>query len=229
MEQSIDVDQAAAEGGDDQQLAELRQPYGHDQLDEHAVDQDPIAQFRHWLDDALNGPIVEPNAMVVATATLDGVPTARTVLLKALDERGFVFYTNYRSDKAAEMEANPRAALVFPWHPMERQVRVVGPVARIAAEESDAYFASRPRESQLGAWASPQSDVVADRAALDAAYDEVVERFGDDGVIARPEHWGGYRVEPEAVEFWQGRTGRLHDRLRYRRTPEGWALERLAP
>lgn len=227
------LDTWLASGGemkfDDRELAALRQSYRRGELTEDLVDADPIQQFRTWLHDAIAAGVAEPNAMVLATADGDGVPSARTVLLKGLDETGLVFYTNYSSDKAAELDANPHAALVFPWHAMERQVRLAGPVARVDRSESAAYFATRPRESRLGAWASHQSTVVADRAALDRAYDEAEARWPDDAEIPLPDFWGGYRLRPESVEFWQGRVGRLHDRLRYRRTTEGWTLERLAP
>ena len=210
-------------------LAALRRRYARGELDEADLASDPLTQFAAWLDDALAGEVPEPNAMVLATATPDGVPSARTVLLKGLDERGFVFYTNYESAKAADLDANPRAALVFPWHAMERQVRVTGTVERVSREESAAYFASRPRDSRLGAWASPQSQVVADRATLDRAYAEVEGRWGEDEEVPLPDFWGGYRVRPETVEFWQGRHGRLHDRIGYRREGESWVVERLAP
>jgi pyridoxamine 5'-phosphate oxidase len=210
-------------------LAALRRRYARGELHEADMAPDPLIQFAAWLDDALAGQVPEPNAMVLATITPDGFPSARTVLLKGLDDRGFVFYTNYESAKAADLEANPRAALVFPWHAMERQVRVRGTAERISREESAAYFASRPRDSQLGAWASPQSQVVADRASLDRAYAETAERFAGTEDVPLPDFWGGYRVRPEVVEFWQGRQGRMHDRVRYRRTEEDWIMERLAP
>lgn len=187
-----------------------------------------LDQFQRWFADAVAANLPEPNAMVVATADLAGRPSARTVLLKGYDERGLVFYTNYESRKGTEVLANPYASLVFPWIPLHRQVVICGRVSRVDRAETEAYFAARPRDSQLGAWASPQSRVVPDRAALDRVYEQTQARFPD-GVPAPP-HWGGLRVEPETVEFWQGRTGRLHDRLRYRRTAEGvWIIERLAP
>jgi pyridoxamine 5'-phosphate oxidase len=185
--------------------------------------------FRAWMHDAVRAGLHEPNAFVLATAGVDGMPDSRIVLLKGLDERGFVFFTNYSSRKGEELAANPRAALLFPWHPLERQVRVEGTVGRLSVEENDVYFASRPRAAQIGAWASPQSQVVHDRAELDRRYDVVAARFGDEGEIPRPDHWGGYCVEPGTVEFWQGRIGRMHDRLRYRRGDAGWVTERLAP
>jgi pyridoxamine 5'-phosphate oxidase len=189
---------------------------------------DWVTQFDRWFADAVAAGLPEPNAMVVATADPRGRPSARTVLLKGYDERGLVFFTNYRSRKGAEALANPYASLVFPWFPMHRQVVVGGGVAPVDRTETEAYFVTRPRDAQLGAWASPQSQVVEDRAALDRAYDETKTRFPD--AVPAPPEWGGLRVMPDTVEFWQGRTGRLHDRLRYRRTDEGvWIIERLAP
>jgi pyridoxamine 5'-phosphate oxidase len=166
--------------------------------------------------------------MVVATVSPRGVPSARMVLLKGMDARGFVFFTNYESRKAGELDENPACALLFPWHPLERQVRIEGRAARLDDEESAAYFGTRPRGSQIGAWASPQSQVVGSRAELDERYAAAQARFGD-GEVPRPPYWGGYRDAPEAVEFWQGRRGRMHDRLRYRRADGSWVIERLAP
>ena len=186
-------------------------------------------QFGTWFADAAAYGLPEPNAMLVSTASAEGRPSARTVLLKEYDERGFVFFTNYESRKGTELGANPYASLVFPWFPMQRQVIVTGAVERVTRAETEDYFASRPRGSQLGAWASPQSSVVPDRAAVDDAYAAAEERFAD-GPVPAPEHWGGFRVVPETVEFWQGRSSRLHDRLRFRRTEkELWVVERLAP
>ena len=205
-----------------------RHDYDNGALRETDVAADPLLQFSRWLDDARAGSIREPNAMTLATATAEGAPAARIVLLRAIDERGFVFFSNYDSRKGGELAANPQAALLFFWEPLERQVRIEGHVTRVSAAESDAYFASRPRGSQLGAWASPQSAVLADAAALEDALAAVEARFSD-RPVTRPPHWGGYRLSPTLLEFWQGRPGRLHDRLRYRRTDEGWLLERLAP
>ncbi len=191
---------------------------------------DPVAQFRRWFDDALAAAVPEPEAMNVATIGDDGGPNSRMVLLKQFDERGFVFFTNYDSQKGREAAARPAAALTWRWFPLERQVRARGRAERVSAEESDAYFATRPRGAQIGAWASPQSQVLADRQELEARVAEVTARFRD-GPIPRPQWWGGIRVVPASVEFWQGRESRLHDRLRYRRDQpaEEWQVERLAP
>lgn len=217
--------------GDTVAPAAMRNEYAADQgLSEADLAPDWRTQFDRWFADAVAFPLPEPNAMVVATADAAGRPSGRTVLLKGYDPEGFVFYTNYDSRKGAEATANPWASLVFPWFPMQRQVVVTGQVARVDRAETEAYFASRPRGSQLGAWASAQSRVIADRAALDDAYAAVVERFAGVEPIPAPPHWGGLRVRPETVEFWQGRASRLHDRLRFRRTEGGgWVTERLAP
>jgi pyridoxamine 5'-phosphate oxidase len=189
---------------------------------------DWTSQFAAWFADASAFGLPEPNAMIVATAGPDGRPSARTVLLKGYDASGFVFFTNYESRKGGDLAGNPYASLVFPWFPMQRQVIVAGAAERVSRHETEEYFASRPRGSQLGAWASPQSRVLPDRAAVDDGLAAAVRRFGD-GPIPPPPHWGGFRVVPESVEFWQGRTSRLHDRLRFRRTSSSWTLERLAP
>jgi pyridoxamine 5'-phosphate oxidase len=210
-------------------LEEMRRTYGLGELLEEQVDPDPVAQVRRWLDDAVSFGIAEPNAMVIATADADGRPSARTVLLKQLDERGFVFYTNQQSRKGDELAANPRCALVFPWHAMERQVRVEGTADKLNTEEVETYFRSRPRESQLGAWASQQSQPVPSREELDLQYASYDRQFPEGSEIAVPYFWGGYRIRPDVIELWQGRTGRLHDRLRYRRTETAWTLDRLQP
>jgi pyridoxamine 5'-phosphate oxidase len=214
-------------------LAALRREYGDRGLDAPDLEAEPIAMFRRWLDATVEAGVHEPNAMVVSTVSADCTPSSRVVLLKGVDERGFVFFTNYESDKARELDANPAAALLFPWHDIQRQVRVVGTASRVSQEESEEYFGSRPRESRLGAWASPQSRVVASRSALDERYGGVLAQFAEVDDVPLPPFWGGFRVEPSAVEFWQGRKGRLHDRLRYRRAePDAhapWVVERLAP
>jgi pyridoxamine 5'-phosphate oxidase len=210
-------------------LEEMRRAYGLGELLEGDVDPDPVAQVRRWLDDAVSFGIAEPNAMVIATADADGNPSARTVLLKHLDEHGFVFYTNRQSRKGDELAVNPRCALVFPWHAMERQVRVEGTADELSTDEVEAYFRSRPRESQLGAWASQQSQPVPSREELDLQYASYDRQFPEGTEIPVPYFWGGYRVRPDVIELWQGRTGRLHDRLRYRRTGDTWTLDRLQP
>lgn len=192
------------------------------------MNRDPIEQFRRWFDEALNANLHEPNAMTLATASNDGKPSARIVLLKGCDERGFAFYTNYEGRKANDLDENPRAALVFYWGELERQVRIEGTVSRISDQESDEYFASRPRGSQLGAWASEQSQPAERRGSLEEKLRSLEAEYAD-REVPRPPFWGGYRVEPEAVEFWQGRENRLHDRLVYRRTDGGWRIERLQP
>lgn len=207
----------------------MRRTYGLGELLEEQVDPDPVAQVRRWLDDAASFGIAEPNAMVIATVGADGRPSARTVLLKHLDERGFAFYTNQQSRKGDELAANPRCALVFPWHAMERQVRVEGTAGKLSTDEIEAYFHSRPRESQLGAWASQQSQQVPSREELDLQYASYDRQFPEGSEIPVPYFWGGYRVRPDMIELWQGRTGRLHDRLRYRRTETAWTLDRLQP
>jgi pyridoxamine 5'-phosphate oxidase len=212
---------------DDLDLASLREEYASAGLAESDLAADPITMFRGWLAEALGAGLHEPNAMVVATVGADFAPSARMVLLKGLDERGFVFFTNTRSRKGTELAANPRCSLLFPWHPLERQVRVDGSASPLADEDAAAYFAVRPRGSQLGAWASRQSRPVGSRDELARAFDEVSARFP--GEVPVPEEWGGYVVRPEVVEFWQGRPGRMHDRLVYRRVEAGWTTERLAP
>jgi pyridoxamine 5'-phosphate oxidase len=216
-----------------QDLGRLRREYGDHGLDVPDLEPDPITMFRRWFDDTVEAGLHEPNAMVVATVSPEGRPSARMVLLKGVDARGFVFYTNLASRKGEEIGANPAVSLLFPWHDLQRQVRVEGTASRVSPEEDEAYFSSRPRGSQLGAWASPQSQVVASRAALDERYGGVLARFADLDAVPLPPFWGGFRVGPEVVEFWQGRKGRMHDRLVYRRSEDDahapWAVVRLAP
>lgn len=213
-------------------IADLRAEYSRGELDEASAHADPLQQFARWWDEATRSEIREVNAMTLATAAADGRPSARTVLLKDFDARGFVFYSNYASRKGQELEANPRASLLFFWKELERQVRVDGRVERVSAADSDAYFSSRPLASRIGAWASPQSEVISGKAWLLARAAEMGLRHGLSP--ARPPHWGGFRVLPEVIEFWQGRPSRLHDRLRYRLQEQGtgtavWLRERLAP
>jgi pyridoxamine 5'-phosphate oxidase len=208
-------------------IEDLRKEYKRDALDEAHVDLDPIKQFARWWDEALAADIPEPNAMTVATADASGRPSARTVLLKGFDASGFVFFTNYESRKGGELAANPFAALLFFWRELERQVRIEGAVERIAEGESDTYFRSRPLASRIGAWASPQSKVISGRAWLMARAAEMGFRHGPSP--SRPPYWGGYRVIPTLLEFWQGRPSRLHDRLRYTRDGTAWTCARLAP
>lgn len=209
-------------------IAHLREEYRRERLDESDVAADPFQQFHHWFTQAREAEVLEPNAMALATADADGTPNCRMVLLKEADARGFVFFTDYRSVKGEELTANPLATLCFWWGPLERQVRIGGTVERITVGESAAYFATRPRGSRLGAWASAQSTVIESREALEARHEALdAEHPGED--VPLPEHWGGFRVLPQWFEFWQGRPSRLHDRLRYTPQRGGWVLERLSP
>jgi len=197
-------------------------------LDENTIDRDPIKQFQIWFNDAIAAKLPLPEAMTLATATPDGRPSARMVLLKQVDHDGFVFYTNYRSAKAEQLDGNPYAALVFYWAKLDRQVRVEGSVVKTSTQESSEYFSTRPRESQIGAWASEQSQAILSREVLEQRAQEL-EAMYRDREVDRPEHWGGYRVKPERIEFWKSRIGRLHDRILYQRSANGWTITRLAP
>lgn len=212
---------------EDPEIAALRREYAAGGLVESDLAADPITMFGAWFRTVREANLHEPNAMVLSTVSAQGRPSSRMVLLKGFDDEGFRLFTNVRSRKGTELAANPACSLLFPWHLLERQVRVDGTAERLPDEEVAAYFASRPRGSRVGAWASHQSRPVADRAELEAAYAEYDERFPDE--VPVPEEWGGYLVRPEEVEFWQGRPGRMHDRLLYRRTASGWVTERLAP
>jgi len=210
-------------------LSDLRREYALAGLKESDLDSNPFRQFDKWFQQALAAGLPEPNAMTLATATLDGKPSARVVLLKGFDEQGFVFFTNYESQKGRELAANPQAALVCYWTELERQVRIVGQVSRVSAEESEAYFQSRPLGSQLGAWASQQSEVVGGRKILEDRLERLTQEY-QTKLVPLPPYWGGYRVAPETIEFWQGRPNRLHDRLRYTlQSGNQWLIERLSP
>ncbi|HHT33739.1 MAG: pyridoxamine 5'-phosphate oxidase [Proteiniphilum sp.] len=209
-------------------LHKMRREYDSGALQEQEMAADPMEMFARWLEEAIAAGIDEPNAMTLATATPEGKPSARVVLLKEMTRNGFTFFTNYRSRKGEELRLNPYAALVFDWHEMARQVRIEGAVEQLPPDESDAYYLSRPENARIGAWTSPQSRVVADRGELDALQREVEQRFAQEP-LPRPDHWGGYLVRPERIEFWQGRPNRMHDRLVYEKNEEEWSLQRLAP
>jgi len=209
-------------------IGNIRRDYTLARLDEASVDPDPLIEFARWFEEALKAEARDPNAMTLATANATGVPSARIVLLKGFDGRGFVFFTDYRSRKGAELAENPRAALVFYWPELERQVRITGGTAPVERQESETYFRSRPRASRLGAWISHQSQVIAGRQELDDRVPEMERRYpGDD--VPLPAYWGGFRLRPESIEFWQGRVSRLHDRIRYVRKGDSWRIERLSP
>jgi pyridoxamine 5'-phosphate oxidase len=208
-------------------LFDRRKEYRSRTLDESSVDPDPLRQFARWMEEAESAEVPEATAMVLATTDGHGHPTARVVLLKAVD-RGFVFFTDYRSDKAMDIAANPHVAMVFFWQPLERQVRVIGIASQVSPEESDRYFATRPQGSQIGAWASRQSDVIPDRHWLEQRWETAAQRFAG-SAVPRPDHWGGYRVHPTELEFWQGRESRLHDRIHYQLENDAWRVSRLSP
>jgi pyridoxamine 5'-phosphate oxidase len=210
-------------------IADIRKEYMLETLNEADVAKDPLSQFKKWWDEACNSNINEVNAMTLATANASGKPSARIVLLKGFDERGFIFFTNYESHKAKDFDENPQAALIFFWKDLERQVRIEGIVSKINETESNAYFESRPAESKIGAWASPQSSVISSRRIIESNFLEVEKRFASKA-IERPPHWGGYIVKPNLIEFWQGRQSRLHDRIQYTAAIDAtWKIERLAP
>jgi pyridoxamine 5'-phosphate oxidase len=210
-------------------IADLRREYSSRELTEEEAGMDPFALFHQWFDQAIAAELTDPNAMTLATATRDGIPSARVVLLKALDSRGFTFFSNYDSRKGQEMSNNPRVALVFLWHQLERQVRVEGVVEVVTPAESDAYYVTRPLGSKLGAWASRQSEVIPSREYLERQHADLMRKYHD-GIVPRPPNWGGYRVLPTAIEFWQGRISRLHDRILFTRQADGsWARVRLSP
>ncbi|MBA2248606.1 MAG: pyridoxamine 5'-phosphate oxidase [Chitinophagaceae bacterium] len=212
----------------DHNIADIRKEYRLQTLLENNVDPDPIQQFKKWWDDAIESHIEEVNAMTLATSTKDGRPSARMVLLKEVQDNGFVFFTNYESKKGKNLLENPQASLVFFWKELERQVRIEGIAKKISEKDSDDYFILRPEESKIGAWSSPQSQVISSREILEKNFEKYIDEFAD-GTILRPPYWGGYVVQPAVIEFWQGRPGRLHDRLQYTAVNDGWKLERLAP
>ncbi len=207
----------------------VRKEYVTQGLTESDLDPNPLTQFQRWYEEAVAANVIEPNAMTVATATRDGIPSARTILLKGFDERGFIFYTNYESQKGKELDENPNAALVFYWATFERQIRITGVINKILPEESEAYFKSRPMGAQLGAWVSLQSQVIPNREVLEERLTELMNELADTENVPMPPYWGGYCLAPNTIEFWQGRINRLHDRFRYTRQENEWLIERLSP
>lgn len=210
-------------------IAKIRREYKKATLDIHSVDRDPMRQFHKWFEEALASEVIEPNAMTLSTVGDNGRPSARIVLLKGLEDNRFHFYTNYQSKKGTELESNPACALTFFWPELERQVRVEGIASRVAPEKSDVYFQSRPRESQIGAWASPQSSMINDRKILEERFRNIEKRFEGNTVLPRPHQWGGFAVDPHQIEFWQGGPGRLHDRIQFVKVDGQWQVYRLAP
>lgn len=210
-------------------ISDIRKDYSKFSLDLASVDQDPIVQFRKWFDEVLAAGLPEPNALTLSTVSVNGMPSARIVLLKGVDDGKFVFYTNYQSQKGKELEANPACALTFFWAGLERQVRIEGMAARASLQTSETYFQSRPRESQIGAWASPQSSVIASREILEARVHQLQEKFAGQNKLPKPSQWGGFEVDPLRIEFWQGRPNRLHDRIVFTKVDSQWQIHRLAP
>ncbi len=210
------------------EVASLRKEYARETLDEKSVDKSPFNQFRIWFDEAVKAEVNEPNAMVLGTSDRQGMLTQRTVLLKAFDEKGFVFFTNYKSRKANQISENPRVSVLFPWYVLERQVAITGTAKKVSASVSLKYFASRPFASQLGAWVSQQSQVITTRSILEMKLQEMKEKFKQ-GKVPLPDFWGGYQIIPDSIEFWQGRPSRLHDRILYTRKGEDWTIDRLSP
>lgn len=211
-------------------IAKLRQEYTAHTLDQADVDQNPFIQFQTWMQEAIDCEIPEPNAMILATINQQNRPSARVLLLKGVEKEGFVFYTNYDSDKAKDLQANPFAAMTFNWLGLQRQIRIEGSIEKVSEEASTQYFQSRPRGSQIGAWASPQSTIISDRKILEENVAHLEEKYQGEEVLPKPPHWGGYHLKADLIEFWQGRRSRLHDRIRYRLEKGGeWAIERLAP
>lgn len=210
-------------------IAELRTEYLKSTLDISTVNADPLIQFEKWFDEALKAQVTEPNAMTLSTVNSDGKPSSRVVLLKGIEEKKLVFYTNYQSKKGREIEKNPVCALLFFWPDLERQVRIEGVISRVDPATSNAYFQSRPRGSQIGAWASPQSSPIKSREILEERFQQIEKKFANEGVLPKPQQWGGYAVEPLMFEFWQGRASRLHDRIEYIKSDDQWKLNRLAP